>query len=717
MSKNSGLFERPKDRKNAKQNLQPQPTPVQESFHDTSFDVNLDFDNLNLDELSAYSENVDNAAPVQITDNRPATPVADAVQPKAQPAVMQSHDFDPANAKSGTGRDWRSLSALIAIGVLVVVIVACLFTPALSGTQNTQPYTTNAPTAAPTTVDDIDLVTDAPSDEPSDEPTEPVVSPTTAADQSGNLPGLALLSSQETETAPSSDAPTATLPDDANPALITGNADDTDPTDNPTPSTAPARTDTTPGALSLISTDSYETLLYLAHHASSFTDEPDDRLYGYGTLINLLLIFFALLYVALISGYVFVCLSGRFARIGHITILISSALLAIVHTAGMVVLAKASNLFPIACLMTTLATLLIVGLSFFVHPTGNGRPTKFAYFLTLLIVVPLLLAGGALAVWNGTVDTYRPTQRDFDDTGSVATLAPGETHDPSITATPPPLSQDRKPGVYTFVLAGTDYEDYHTDVLMVATFDTINNKLNVMSISRDTQVGTTSRPRKINSSYPLGKGQNNDIPAGVNALRADLKKIMGFEPDFYFFVNLDAFVRLVDAFGGVDFEVETPMHYNDPSQGLFIDIDPGMQHLDGAHAIQVVRFRHTYFTGNEKRMEVTQKFLAAFFEQASQKITLDRLGDISDIAGRYAFSDLSRRDLLWFGEKLLKLKPDDVSFEKIQGNYDAWYKRIAYVTVYPKKMVEAVNERFNPFLRDIEVSDLETLSLDDGSKP
>ena len=58
-----------------------------------------------------------------------------------------------------------------------------------------------------------------------------------------------------------------------------------------------------------------------------------------------------------------------------------------------------------------------------------------------------------------------------------------------------------------------------------------------------------------------------------------MKKIMGFAPDSYAVIDLNAFVELVDAVGGVDYYVPQDMYKSDPSQDLLIDLKEGQQPL------------------------------------------------------------------------------------------------------------------------------------------
>ena len=71
---------------------------------------------------------------------------------------------------------------------------------------------------------------------------------------------------------------------------------------------------------------------------------------------------------------------------------------------------------------------------------------------------------------------------------------------------------------------------------------------------------------------------------------AMLEDILGVQIDYYVKVNLDAFRQIVDAVGGVDFDVPMDMYWDmSDNGGPVINLKAGMQHLDGAKAEQLVR--------------------------------------------------------------------------------------------------------------------------------
>lgn len=57
---------------------------------------------------------------------------------------------------------------------------------------------------------------------------------------------------------------------------------------------------------------------------------------------------------------------------------------------------------------------------------------------------------------------------------------------------------------------------------------------------------------------------------------AMLENILGIDIDYYVKVDLDAFKDIVDAVGGVEFDVQERLYYSDPAQGLYIDLYPAL---------------------------------------------------------------------------------------------------------------------------------------------
>ncbi len=83
---------------------------------------------------------------------------------------------------------------------------------------------------------------------------------------------------------------------------------------------------------------------------------------------------------------------------------------------------------------------------------------------------------------------------------------------------------NRKEDFYTFVLCGTDDGGLRTDTIMVASFDNVNKKFNLVSVPRDSMLNVDWSTKKVNASYAFG---------GIDLLKKELSRLLGFEVDFY----------------------------------------------------------------------------------------------------------------------------------------------------------------------------------------
>lgn len=328
------------------------------------------------------------------------------------------------------------------------------------------------------------------------------------------------------------------------------------------------------------------------------------------------------------------------------------------------------------------------------HPaaprSGPGRRPKKRRRKALLIVLLVLLALVAAGLLVKVL-YIRPPELPVPESQEAGT-------DPGS------MGAGRKEDVYTFLLVGRDDGGGgKTDTIMVGCFDVKNKSLDVLSIYRDTYVDVPLKIPKINGVY-------NE--QGIEGLLEQVKNLIGYPPDFYFVVELDAVSELVDAIGGVDYDVPYSMHYDDPSQNLHIHYEKGMQHINGDDAVKILRWRKNnsgekHSVGDVGRVEIQHSFLKALSSEMLSLGTLTKVGDIIDIANRNLKSNLDYGEMLWFGEKALGLSKENIHFHNLPGDYTgtAWssvYKNYqSYVFVNSSALRDLVNQNMNPYLKDI----------------
>ena len=255
--------------------------------------------------------------------------------------------------------------------------------------------------------------------------------------------------------------------------------------------------------------------------------------------------------------------------------------------------------------------------------------------------------------------------------------------------------------VFTFVVGAVDEDQTRTDALMVATMNTKEKTINVMNIPRDTMCnnGESGAWRKINAAYATKKG--------IEQTKVEIERLMGFQPDKYVIVNFEGIAAIVDAIGGVDYEVPFRMEYHDPSQHLDIDLQPGMQHLTGKQTVEFLRWRHNndyskqYVNGDEGRVENQQKFLRELARQVLQVKNATKIPKIAEAVSKNVKTDFTTGELLWMGKQALQIDNANLKFFTLPG-YGAMsyagsdpYK---YSFFFPKEKetLELINKYFNP---------------------
>lgn len=223
------------------------------------------------------------------------------------------------------------------------------------------------------------------------------------------------------------------------------------------------------------------------------------------------------------------------------------------------------------------------------------------------------------------------------------------------------------------LLVGTDKGGYRTDTIMVASYDNDTQTVHVLQIPRDTYVkGNGRSDKKINSAYY----------SGIDTLKDEIFKAFGIEIHRYLAVELDGFVEIIDAIGGVEVDVPINMHYDDPTQDLHIHIKKGLQVLDGKDAEGFVRYRKgndgsSYPLGDIDRMKAQKQFLQ---NTVSKIVSIDgasKIPELIDIAKDNIETDISTSEATSYAAKVLSLSSESINFYTAPGvplyKYGGWY--------------------------------------------
>ena len=252
-----------------------------------------------------------------------------------------------------------------------------------------------------------------------------------------------------------------------------------------------------------------------------------------------------------------------------------------------------------------------------------------------------------------------------------------------------PIVLERREQVYTCLIFGLDAGNGNTDTIMVATFDVPNQKIGLMSIPRDTVVSQnyTTAFNKVNAAY----ARDN-----VEGLKQEVSELLGIPIDYYVKVKLTAFEKLVNAVGGVWYEVPFDMDYDDPYQNLSIHLQKGYQQLNGEQAMGLVRYRqdnnHEGY-GDIGRASTQQAFIKAMLSQVLSGASLDNVPELVDILLNYVDTDASLNDMLYFGRALIGM--DLGSAMSMKTLPAEWHS--PYMWVKTEEALAAINAMLNPY--------------------
>lgn len=200
-----------------------------------------------------------------------------------------------------------------------------------------------------------------------------------------------------------------------------------------------------------------------------------------------------------------------------------------------------------------------------------------------------------------------------------------------------------------------------TDTIMLLGIDPNRQRINVLSIPRDTRVLLPDQHTydKANAAYAIG---------GADLAVKTVSSFTGVPIDGYVVLHVDGLEKLVDLIGGVDLHIEDRMVYRDRSAKLGINFRPGWQHLDGAQAHQYVRFRHDAL-GDIGRVQRQQQFIRAAVDKLLNPMVLTKLPQLVGTAQEHIETNLPYRDLVQTANFARSLKKDDMRMVMLPGNF------------------------------------------------
>lgn len=234
----------------------------------------------------------------------------------------------------------------------------------------------------------------------------------------------------------------------------------------------------------------------------------------------------------------------------------------------------------------------------------------------------------------------------------------------------PPEVSDIQPGQEEWIrgkdrinilLLGTDDDlgtNSRTDSIILASLDTNNKKVSLLSIPRDTRVNIPGYGyNRINSANALG---------GVDLTKSSISNLIKVPIDYYVMTNFEGFKGIVDTLGGVEIDVEQNMKYR--TYDGMIDLKKGVQRLDGDKALQYVRFRHDKL-GDITRTQRQQKFLTALAKEMLQAKNIVKIPVLIPKLNEAVKTDLSISQMIGLAKEFGNYDLNSITVQTLPGNF------------------------------------------------
>lgn len=227
---------------------------------------------------------------------------------------------------------------------------------------------------------------------------------------------------------------------------------------------------------------------------------------------------------------------------------------------------------------------------------------------------------------------------------------------------------------YNFLVMGHDRAANLTDVMMIVSVDTEDGSIVLTQIPRDTYFEIDDHTyHKINGlyNYCIGEakedGSKNAEKDGMSKVARYLEKNMDIKIHYSAVMDLDGFGRIVDAIGGVYMYIPYSMNYNDPDQGLYINLPKGYCNMTGKQAEMFVRYRSGYLNADLARGDAQKMFMTAFIESVKKNISIKNVDDIASAILDSVTTDMSVIDIVKFGKAILGVELSDITMMTIPG--------------------------------------------------
>ena len=271
-------------------------------------------------------------------------------------------------------------------------------------------------------------------------------------------------------------------------------------------------------------------------------------------------------------------------------------------------------------------------------------------------------------------DIEDPEETPSPSPAAIASaVAPEETAPPPEEAQEPGLSKADLEFIrdkVNILLIGVDENpqreetrvSFRSDVLLLLCLDFNEKSVHMLSVPRDTytSIYNTKGKWKVNAAFAYGGGIKGD---GFEYAMMTVSNLFGGIPiNYYAGVQMEGLKKLVDALGGVNYNVDIPVKMNGRV------LKKGMQHLTGQQVLDYCRIRKGIGT-DVNRVDRQQKLLLALFKQLQKENKLDLVPKAFEALKDEIYTNMSLEQIVALGVFANNMDASGIKRHTLKGEY------------------------------------------------
>ena len=280
---------------------------------------------------------------------------------------------------------------------------------------------------------------------------------------------------------------------------------------------------------------------------------------------------------------------------------------------------------------------------------------------------------------------------------------------------------------FTILLMGIDSTDEvlsknaiaNGDTLILITFNPKTLNATMLSIPRDSYVPIACWGDKAENKITHAAGY------GTDCMMNTIEDYFDVNIDYYAKINFKGLVKLVDALGGVEIDVDQRLCTDNSNREYEVCVEPGKQVLDGEHALVYARNRKALKNGDFGRGQHQQELVKAMINKMKTVKNVSTFMEILNTISNSMDTNLTTKQILSFynvGKDIIKKSVSSDNSELVniqqlylQGNgqmiYDEKMRMVLYDYVPNKDSRDDIKQAMNENLELAKHEDITEFSF------